>query len=237
MKTKKQMNIKSILILLILVPFLSCQKKEVSATLNITIELENKFNKEYADLSFLRIYKDGKIFKEIKAENLPFIQHKIKLEKLKEGKYQFEYTNIFEQKIIKELNIDESRIYNISLNPDYSDYKKNFKKSLIGNLKEKHFLKLAYQSRGCFNSEKDSIVIYKKENFYEVERNGIKTKLNDSQVNNLIKMECQLINIKEGGCTTSDIYTFSFENSKRKFIDATCRWNGWETLQKEMKWK
>ena len=50
-------------------------------------------------------------------------------------------------------------------------------------------------------------------------------------------MECELNNIKEGGCTTADIYTFYKSNLKKEFIDDTCKWNGWENLMVNMKWK
>ncbi|MGO4773793.1 hypothetical protein ACEN2I_19235 [Flavobacterium sp. W22_SRS_FK3] len=231
------MKKKLIILFLTSIFFLKCEKKEISATIKIKIELENKLSKEYPDLNFLKIYKNGKLFKEIKPDGLPFIQHSIKLKNLEEGKYEFEYLNIFEQKIVRELIIQESKIYEISLNPDYSDYKQNFKKSLIRKLKVNDSLKITYRSQGCFNREEDSVIIYKKEKFYELERNGKTTKLTDKEVNNLIKMECELNNIKFGGCTTSDIYIFSGKNFKKDFIDNTCKWNGWQNLKGEMKWK
>lgn len=231
------MKIKPTLILLILLSFFSCEKKDITATINITIELENKNTKGYPDLRFLKIYKNGIFYKEIKAEHLPFIPYFIKLENLKEGKYQFEYTNIFQQKVVRELNIDESKIYKISINPDYSDYKQNFKKSLIFNLKENQSLKLTYKSQGCFHHDEDIIIIHKKENHYELERNGTTIKLNNKEINYLIRMECELNNIKTGGCTTSDIYTFYGDNYKKEFIDSSCKWNGWDNLKTRMKWK
>ena len=77
------MKINFILIFLSFVAFLSCKKTEINATLNISVELENKNSKEYADLSYLKIYKNDTIFKEIIADDLPFIQHSIKLSNLK----------------------------------------------------------------------------------------------------------------------------------------------------------
>ncbi len=231
------MKINFILIFLSFVAFLSCKKREINATLNISVELENKNSKEYADLSYLKIYKNDTIFKEIIADDLPFIQHSIKLSNLKEGKYKFEFINIFQQKVVKELIIDENKIYKILINPDYSDYQENLAKSLIGNLKENENIKLSYKSQGCFHQEKDCVIIYKKNNYFEIERNGLLTKLNDNEVDNLIKMECELNNIKEGGCTTADIYTFYKSNLKKEFIDDTCKWNGWENLMVNMKWK
>lgn len=236
-KHQNMMKIKFIIILLSFAGLVQCQKKEIKATLDISIELENMNGREYADLRFLKIYKNDKIFKEIIANELPFIQHSIKLTDVKEGKYKFEFINIFEQKVSKEVLVDENKIYRISINPHYSDYKKNFAKSLIGNLNENENIKICYKSQGCFHQVKDSMIIFKKNKHYEIERNGLTTILNDNEVNNLIKMECELHNLKEIGCTTTDIYTFYKSNSKKEFTDDTCDWNGWENLKTNMKWK
>jgi len=231
------MNFKLIYLLLILLLFTSC-KKEISATIKLKIELENKYSSEYPDLYQLKIYKNGKLFKNYIADKMPYIDHEIILMKLKGGKYQFEYENFFKQKIIKSLFVDESKTYNIVINPDYTDYKRNLHYSIIEKLVNDDSLKINFESRGCFHSGKDSLVIKKINGKYILKIDRKNINLESEDVNYLKKIECELYELpKNGDCTTSDIYTLISKNRKLKFIDNTCRWNAWSNIYKKFIWK
>jgi len=231
------MNLKPYLFLFLLVFFASC-KKDVSATIKLKIELENKFNSEYPDLYQLKVFKNGKLFKKYVATEMPYIEQDITLTKLPKAKYQFEYYNFFNQKVIKSLIINESKIYNIKIYPDFSNYKANLQKSIIGKLSNDDTLKLNYKTVGCFHSDSDSLVINKKNNKYFLTVANKTTKLNINDVEFLKKIECELYELpKLGGCTTSDYYTLHFKNNKTIFIDATCKWNAWASIYEKFVWK
>ena len=214
----------------ILFLFTNC-KREVTATIKLKIELENRYSSDYPDLVGLRIYKNGKLFKKYVADKMPYIEHAITLTKLPSAKYQFEYQNFFHQKIIETLIVDQSKIYNISIYPDYSNYKKNLSKSIIGKLKNGESMTIKFKSRGCFNSGKDSIAIKKSNEkyFLTIDRKYIELKNED--VYFLKKMEAELYELpKDIGCTTVDTYTLVFKDLEIKFTDDTCTWNAWSNM-------
>ncbi|WP_129039772.1 hypothetical protein [Chryseobacterium sp. CH21] len=130
------------------------------ANFDIHIENYDKYDERRHDLYKIEIYKDEKIFKILEPEEYaPALNFNIKLDSLKEGKYSFVYENLFGETIKKEIKVDESKTYRISITPDYL-FKKN-KKSVFENLKDSE-AKLVFQSRGCFHQDKDSIVVINK---------------------------------------------------------------------------
>ncbi|QWT86181.1 hypothetical protein KBP46_22620 [Chryseobacterium sp. PCH239] len=130
------------------------------ANFDIHIENSDKYDNGRHDLYKIEIYKDGKIFKILEPEGSAlFLNSNIKFDSLKEGKYSFVYENLFGETIKKEIKVDESKTYRVSINPDYL-LKKN-KKAVFENLKDSE-AKLVFQSRGCFHQGKDSIIIINK---------------------------------------------------------------------------
>lgn len=221
----------------ILFLFTNC-KKEVIATINLKIELENRYSSDYPDLVSLRIYKNGKLFKKYVADKMPYIDHEITLTKLPSAKYQFEYQNFFHQKVIKTLTVNQSKIYNISIYPDYCNYKKNLKKSFISKLINGESMSIKFESRGCFNHGKDSITIKKSNGKYFLTINRKNIELKKEDLSFLMKMEAELYELpKDIGCTTVDTYTLVFKNQETKFIDDTCTWNAWSNMYEKFVWK
>ncbi len=223
--------------ILILLLFTNC-KKDVSATLNLKIELENRYSSDYPDLVGLRIYKNGKLLKKYVADKMPYIEHEITLNKLPQAKYEFEYQNFFHQTIRKTIFINQSKVYNVLIYPDYCDYKKNLNKSFIGKLKSGESMNIKFESRGCFNTDKDSIAIKKinEKYFLKIDRKDIELKNED--IDFLRKMEAELYELPNDiGCTTVDTYTLIYKNQTIKFSDDTCTWNAWSNMYQKFVWK
>lgn len=221
----------------IILLFVNC-KKDISATIKLKIELDNKNSSEYPDLTQLKVYKDGKFFKKFVADKMIYINHEITLPKIKGGKYQFEYQNFFHQKMIKTLIVDDSKTYNVSINPDYSNYKENLHKSIVGNLKNGDSLQINFETRGCFKTGKDSVILKRvgKEFILKIDRKEIK--LQNEGIDFLKRAECELYELpNNGGCTTSDTYTLIFKGKELSFVDSTCNWNAWSNIYEKFIWK
>jgi hypothetical protein len=226
--------VKKITLYVILIfSIVGCQKTKI-ASVYVTIEMENEFYKGYHKIQQLTIKKDGKYLKTILPNVGPFIPDEIKLDSLEMGNYTFEYINIFEQTISKELTISESKRYNLKIAPDYSDYEKYRTKSIINNLKNNHAIIISFKSVGCFHIKSDSIKIYKKNNAVFLKMSKREKKLTDQELKSLIKFECQLYQIPKGGCTSKDKYTVYFNNTKKEYIDNTCSWQGWSLIKEQM---
>lgn len=227
------MKQKIILAFLILMIFASCQK-ESFATINLNIEFENKFRQDLSKIYGIQVYKDGEIFKRFSSFEKPYIQKHIVLDSLTNGTYKFVYENLINKTLQKTIEVKENKLYEISIFPDYSDYKDLVNKSFVRNLKENQSVTFYFESIGCFHSEKESFTVTKKDKVYFVEYMGHSKILNEKQLRAIIKMECELELIKYGGCTTSDHYIIKFENQEKEFYDETCKWRGWSNMLKVM---
>lgn len=230
------MKNKIILFFLIITFFASC-KKEIPASIKVKVEYENKLNKELPKLYSLNIYKDGKIFKKFSRFKKPYIAKEIVIDSLSNGKYKFVYLNFLNQTLEKNIIVEENKVYNITINPDYSNYKIFVKNSLIRNLKTGQKIEILFQRNSCFGSSFGNLIITKKGNDLIAESPGMIKKLNQKEIDLLIKMECELNLLQDGGCTTSDHYTIKSGNLKKEFYDRTCAWEGWTNTYKEMNWK
>jgi hypothetical protein len=221
----------------LLIIFSSCRNETIKASLKITIELQNKYNPAHPDLYKLTIHKDGKHFKEfIPGKYLPAIARKIKLDSLSTGTYELKYENFFGQKISKTLLINASKVYHIQLYPDSIDVRKSIEKTFLNRIENSDSLKIKYVSRGCFHTDKDSLVIQKLDKILYLSYHNKKIKLNGEQAAYLLKFESELHEIPEnGGCTTSDSYQIGFQNEHTNIIDSGCAWNGWISLKRKFK--
>lgn len=225
---------RSLLLLCLLILVVSCQKN-VIANFDIHIENSDQYDDRPHDLYKIEIYKDEKIFKILEPEEFaPALNFNIKLDSLKEGKYSFVYENLFGEKIEKEIKIDDSKTYRISINPDILINKN--KKSVFENLKDSE-AKLVFQSIGCYHQDKDSIVIINKDNNYFLrQKNGSLKPLDKEVWAYLVKSENRIREIPKGGdCTTRDKYVFYYKGKSDTINDSTCKFSTWYTLRDYLK--
>lgn len=220
------------LFLIVLLFAVSC--KEVPASIKLKIEFENKLNQDLSNIYGIQVYKDGKIFKKFSSFEKPYIRKEITLDSLTKGTYKFVYENLVNQTLQKTIEVKDNKIYNISIYPNYSNYRDLISKSFIINLGENQKVEFYFESLGCFHSAKESVIITKKGKVYYAEIKGQSKKLSKEQLEALIKMECELEFIKYGSCTTSDHYVVKAGKKEKEFYDESCTWNGWKNMSKKL---
>jgi hypothetical protein len=228
------MRFKSILLLFVVLLFANC-KKEIPASIKLNVELENKLNRDLSRFYSIVVYKDGKTFRKFSQFEKPYIEKEIVLDSLSNGTYKFVYGNLLGQTMQKIIEVKENKVYDISIYPDYSNYKDFVSKSFVRNLAEGQKVEFYFKSLGCFHSDEDNLLVTKKDNSYFAERNGLSKKLNEKELEAIIKMECELNLIQNGGCTTSDHYIVRYGKEEKEFYDETCNWYGWTNLLKQIK--
>ncbi|KQB40963.1 hypothetical protein [Flavobacterium aquidurense] len=228
------MKFKALALLLIVLFFeVSCEK--VPASIKLRIEFENKLNQDLSKIYGIQIYKDGKIFKKFSSFEKPYISKEITLDSLTNGTYEFVYENLVNQTLRKKIEVKENKSYEVLIYPDYSVYKDFIKRSFVRNLREDQKVEFYFESLGCFHSAKESLIITKKGKVYYAENKGQSKKLSKEQLDTIIKMECELELIKDGGCTTSDHYIIKSGKQEKEFYDETCKWNGWRNMSEQIK--
>jgi hypothetical protein len=226
------MKLKTIVISFVLLLFLSC--KETPASIKIKVEFSDQLKKELPRIYFIEVYKDGKIFKKYERFGEPQIQKEILMDSLTNGEYEFVYLNFLNQSLIRSVEVKENKQYNISIYPDYSDYKEFINKSFVRNLENNQKVEFFFESSGCFHSFEGNLIVSKKHNDYYAQSHGSSKKLNKKELDAIIKMECELNLLQKGGCTTNDHYIVKFGNEEKEFNDRTCAWEGWRNMFKQI---
>ena len=201
------------------------------------VEFENKLNKELPKLYFLLVYKNGKEFKKYSHFEKPYIEKEITIDSLGNGIYKFVYLNFLNQTLQKEIIIKENKVYNLAINPDFSNYKNFVENSTIKNLKKGQSVEILFKRNACMSSSEGKMTITNAGSNFIAESQGIKKKLNQKEINLLVKMECELNLLQNGGCTTSDHYIIKSGKLKKEFYDSTCAWEGWTKVYKELNLK
>lgn len=227
------MKFKIIFLLFIMFLFYSC-KEEIPASIKLKVEFKNKLNEDFSRIYSIVVYKDGKVFREFSRFKKPYIEKEIILDSLSNGTYKFIYDNVLKQNLEKTIEIKENKVYDISIYPDYSDYKNFIDKSFVRNLDEGQKVEFYFKSTGCFHSFEGDLTVTKEDNAYYLKSRTLSKKLNKAELDAIIKMECELNLLKNGGCTTSDYYVVKFGKQEKEFYDNTCRWNGWRNLFKQI---
>jgi len=213
--------------------FISCREYKFSKLI-VNIDNESK-NSGNLPLNKLSIYKNGKLYKEILGNDGLFIESPIKLDSIEKGKYEFEYSNLFGERTKKEFRINNRKETDtISIFPDQFDFEKYLSKSIIKNLKNES-VKINYNSQGCFHKISDSITIRNESENYFITHGGKTKKINEKQLYEIEKLECQLYAIpKDGLCTTTEIYTITYKNKKQVIKNGYCVWSGWNNLEEKL---
>lgn len=223
------MKFKTALLLLILIIFVSC-KKDSFASIKLKVEFEDKTNKELPRIYWISVYKDEKLFKKYGRFKKPYIEKELVIDSLSNGTYRFVYENFLNQQMQKTIEITESRVYPVSIHPDYSKYTDFINESFVKNLKDNQKVELCFERLGCFHSMATIVEIRKEEEKYYFISRGIEKKLSQKEVDAIVKMECELNLLQSGGCTTKDHYIIKFENQKKEYFDRTCAWYGWKNM-------
>lgn len=225
---------RNLLLLCLLTLMMSCQKN-VNADFDIHIENSDDYDYRPHDLYKIEIYKDEKIFRILEPTAIAnSLDPNIKLDSIKKGRYSFVYENIFGETIKKEVKVDDSKTYRISINPDLL-IKKN-RKSIFGNLRNSE-AKLLFMSRGCFHMKKDSVEMVNTNNKYFIRRkNGSLKPIDKTTWAYFVKVENKIREIpKDGGCTTRDEYIFYHKGRSDTIYDGTCEFSIWMGLKDYIK--
>jgi len=194
------------------------------ASFDIHIENLDKNDKSSHELFKLEIYKENKIFKVLKSD-LPVtgLEQNIKIDSIRVGKYSFVYESIFGKQIKKDVNVDDSKTYRISLNPDQLNEKN--KNLAFENVKNDEVM-LIYQSSGCFHFNRDSITILNKGNEHFVKKNNHLQKIDRKTWAYFVSLENRIRQIsKDRGCTSVDGFIFKYKGKSDSISDATCSFN------------
>ena len=201
--------------------FISCQR-ELSANLIIDIKPGDSTVKTEIMQYPFKLYKKSKFYRKIPLPELPVrLPQKVKLDSLENGNYVLEYPDMFGNIIKKDINIQESKTYKVTIYPDIT--KKFSNKNIISNLKDGEDLEIKMNSMGCFHSSSSSFHIFKKNNQLEISRNNISIVLNKKQEKYLINLENSIRLLDDGGCTTRENIIFVLKDKTDTITDSGCQ--------------
>lgn len=214
---------------------ISCTKKY--STLVIEIKNQKKSSDIFVELNELVVKKDNKIFKTfLPKDKSPFLEDPLKIDSLEKGVYQFEYDDLFGRTQIKIYEAkNRNEIDTLIIHPDYIDISKQIGNSIIKKLKDNQII-FNFESKGCFHTTSDSMIIQNKNNTFFLINKGKIKELNQIDIDKLIRFESELYSIpQERNCTTTESYKIKFKNKTQEFINGNCSWNGWYDIKNELK--
>ena len=162
---------------------------------------------------------------------------KVKIKRMKEGRYLIQYLNMFGQTQWKDFHVHKrkTKVY-ICIN------------ELIENNDTTHFeqllpgdtIKIAYESNGCHHWINSTMLFYYENNVLKGIHEGrfnAKTIIDELKLNYLITFEKKLnaVSIRLGGCTTTETYLFQKNGALKIHVyDETCSWDGYHGLKKNI---
>lgn len=155
--------------------------------------------------------------------------------KFKKGNYTIAYKNIFDQEVKQKVFVTGAEVDTILLYLDYVDYSSESYQPIIDTLQEGDSFTIHFKSVGCEHHEEEQLVIEKRQGTIRASQGDKTTQLTNEQIESIRKFEVQsTLNPVDGGCTTTDYYTFSFKEVKREVTDGGCDWNGFWFLNKQL---
>ena len=183
-------------------------------------------------LQELKIYKDQELVKTLN----PGFDGLQTLPNLPYGSYVLKYQSIFGKTEQVSIQLSEEKQYELTICTDYLDYTATTYLAIIDQLQEGENYTINFASQGCFHSYDRNIVIYKKDKQYYLQYKKEKRKLNKKEIDALRNFEIELYYIQDanGGCTTTDSYTLTYQGTTRTAKDRGCAWSGFYTLLKQL---
>jgi hypothetical protein len=185
----------------------------------------------------LKIYKNNILYKNISHPDLIALY-----ENVQNGEYKFCYNNLFGEKIEKVVTLSE--VYNklggqeINLYVDQLQNPKS-KNLLVQNLKNNETLTINIKFSGCFNSGADSIIVYKKNDYYFLKYKSKKIKLNTKDIEALVKYETELKSLTEVDfvSTTNAFNEIIVNEEKFTYHEPSMFWGGFTILKNALNLK
>jgi hypothetical protein len=160
------------------------------------------------------------------------------IKNLVKGSYKIEFTNIFGQRVRKEVVAKKLR-NKIEICTD--NFEDNKEITFIQKISNKNRLQLNFMSFGCEHWVSEKVIFFQIEDdffgeFIKDEQPPIKKKLSKEQLNYLILFERKLRQIENsmGGCTIEDSYHLILGNEELKMVDESCDWNGFYEMKKKI---
>lgn len=125
--------------------------------------------------------------------------------------------------------------YSVDLCVNYINYSKESYKPIIDQIQDKENYQILMQSKGCFHSTADTLIISRKNSTYYATWANKKKTLTQADIDAVRHFEIELNYMADAGfCTTADTYVIIYKNIRKKIIDGSCRWNGNYHLKKKL---
>lgn len=206
---------------------------------NLAVKFQRTYSDHGADLliSEITILRDNQLFKKIEGPNA-FVLY----ESVPDGKYSFEYANIFGETIKKEFSIPNSKK---SLNQSevllYADKLQDSipKDLFIQKIKNDEKIVVKFRFSGCYSGRKDSLTIFKSNNDLYVLHKRKKRKLKTDEIEFLMQYENELKHLKEVSfaSTANGINEVIYNSERLYYVEPSVYWGGFDLLKKKLKLK
>jgi len=206
------------------------------AQIDLSVKIERSKSDYEANfiVDTLSIFKDEILFKKI-----PWPDSFAFNENVPNGKYRFQYNNLFGERIEKKLDLKEEN--NKLKRQKVKLYIDKLQDSIATNLfvqriKNNETILIKFKSSGCFSSNKDSLVISKKDDKYYLLHKRRKRKLSPKDIQALISYENELKHLKNVSfVSTSNGFNELILNSEKYFyMEPSTYWGGFEILKKKL---
>jgi hypothetical protein len=185
----------------------------------------------------IQFFQNNKLTNQIIPMN--YHQWPIDVENFNSGTYTVHYRNLYGKKVSKLITIsDTTDKCELQLCPDeLLDYSLNS----LSALQNKDSIKIIFSSSGCFNQDRESLIVTRQDNLFIAKLN-IKTfkekttkslTLNQTAIDAFKRFENEIREVKDSyGCTTVDTYTMISKSWTIKRVDGGCAWDGFYFLKK-----
>ena len=182
----------------------------------------------------IRLKKGTKIIK----DSIDVKEGKFVIKNLPRGNYIIEFTNIFGQKIQKNILANKRKI---EIEICIEDFKDTGEETFIQKLTTENKLQFHFESSGCSHYQTEKITFFQigDETFGEfinTDNSSIKKKLTKEQIQYLITFERKLRRIENNisDCTTQDSYHLIMGKEELKILHESCDWDGYYEMRKEI---
>jgi hypothetical protein len=209
---------KNLLLLFLVIAFFSCNQK-IDTVLNIEISVLDTISSR-VHFKKLKVLKDGKLVKEFKEDLPMFLPRSYQLKINSSGNYTIEYSNMFDQIIKHNVEINDSKNYTSKIYADkLSEYDD---KTILSQLKTNDSVRIECKIQGCFHSSKNSLIIIREKENWKILHNKKELKVAEKNFRYVINLENQLRHIPEGGCSTSETFIFNHDSKSDTLVDSSC---------------
>ncbi len=150
------------------------------------------------------------------------------------GKYEIQYTTVFERTESIQIEIHENRDYPIELCPHYFDHAADSYIPIIDQLANRDSYSIEVSMDGCFNSTIETYTIRRKRNKYYILFKGKEKLLALHEIEAIRHFEIELNHMESEGCSSIDTYIIKYKKKEIKITDGSCLWGGDSILKEKL---